>query len=57
VVEALAALQIVELSREMGLNDIILEGDALHIVTSVKAEENNWSKIGYIVDGIKEGLR
>jgi hypothetical protein len=41
VVEALAALQIVELSREMGLNDIILEGDALHIVTSVKAEENN----------------
>lgn len=30
--------------------------DALHIVTSIKTEKNNYNKVGYIVDEIKEGL-
>lgn len=56
VAEALAALQVVELSKEIGFNDIILKGDTLQIVNAVKAEGNNWSKFGHIIDGIKLGL-
>lgn len=57
VAEALAALHAMELCQEMGFNYIILDGDALQIVLAFKAEGNNWSKFGYLVDGIKEGLR
>jgi hypothetical protein len=52
----LSVLHAVELYREMSFNDIILEGNALQIVTMIKAKGNNWSKFGHIVDGIKEGL-
>jgi len=57
VAEALTALHAIKLSREMGFNDIILERYAFQIVTVIKAEENNWSKIRHIVDRIKKGLR
>jgi hypothetical protein len=57
VAKALAALHAVKLSRELSFNDIILEWDALHIVTVIKAEGNNLSKVGHIVDGIKKDLR
>ena len=33
-----------------------MEGDALQIVNAVKMEGKNWSKIGYFIDGIKDGL-
>jgi hypothetical protein len=35
---------------------ILLEGNALQIVTAVKMEGKNWSKFGHLVDGIKEDL-
>jgi ribonuclease HI len=57
VVEALAALYAVETSKEIGFHDIILEGDAIHIVNAIKATNNNWSIIAHIVDGIKLELR
>jgi hypothetical protein len=57
VVEALAVLHAMELSKEIGFNDIILKGDALQIVKAIKATFNNWSNIGHIVEGINIGLR
>jgi hypothetical protein len=42
--------------RVMCFFDIILEGDALQVVNSINANGQNWSKIGYIIDEIKEGL-
>jgi hypothetical protein len=39
----------------MRFNDIILERDDLQIVTTIKAEENNWSKFEHI-DVIRVGL-
>jgi len=50
VAEALTALHAMKLSRELSFNDIILEWDALQIVTVIKAEGNNLSKFGHIVD-------
>jgi ribonuclease HI len=57
VVEALAALHAVEISKEMDFHDIILEGDTIQIVNVIKATNNNWSSIGHIVDDIKLELR
>jgi ribonuclease HI len=41
VAEAFAAFHAVEFCREMGFNDIILEGDALQIGMATKVEGNN----------------
>lgn len=51
VAEALATLHAMELSKEIGFNDIILKGDALQIVKAIKVTFNNWSNIEYIVEG------
>jgi hypothetical protein len=56
VAEALAALHTVEFSREMGFSDIIMEGDTLQIVKTVKDLDPNGSTYGHIVEGIKMGL-
>jgi len=57
VVEALAALHAVEISKWMGFHDIILEEDALQIVNAIKVTGNIWSNFGHIVDDIKLELR
>jgi len=56
VAEALAAVHTVEFCREIGFFDIMLEGDALQIVNAVKAMGYNWSKMGNLINGIKDGL-
>jgi hypothetical protein len=56
VAEALAALHTMEFSREMGFSDIIMEGDALQIVKTVKDMDPNGSTYGHIEEGIKMGL-
>jgi hypothetical protein len=43
-----------ELYKEMGFFDIILEGDALQVVNVVNMGSLNWSKMGHLIDGIKE---
>jgi len=55
--EALAAFHAVETCKEMGFHNIILEGDALQIVNTIKVTCNNLSSFGHIVDGIKLELR
>jgi ribonuclease HI len=52
VAEALTALHAVEICKEMSFHDIILEGDVVQIVSTIKAIGKNWSG-SYIVDGIK----
>jgi ribonuclease HI len=44
--EALAALQAVELSRDLGLQDILLEGDSLQVLTMILEQEDNWCRFG-----------
>lgn len=56
VAKALAALYAVNFCREMNFYDILMEGDALQIVSAVKMESKYWSRYGHIVDGIKVGL-
>lgn len=46
MVEVLTAFHVIEVCREISFNDIILEGDALHIVNAVKTTCNNWSNFG-----------
>jgi ribonuclease HI len=41
VAEAFAAFHAIDLCREIGFSDIILEGDALHIVNAIKTTGNN----------------
>jgi hypothetical protein len=52
VVEALAALHAMEISKGMGFHDIILEE-----VNAIKVTGNIWSNFGHIVDDIKLELR
>jgi hypothetical protein len=56
-VEALAALQAVEFSREMRFYDAIVEGDALQFVNALRAKKQNWSNFRHIEDGIQECMR
>jgi ribonuclease HI len=46
VVEAQAALCAVEFCCNLGLQDIILEGDSTHVVNSVNAIGPNWCRYG-----------
>lgn len=60
VAEALAALNAVEFSRNLGLSSILLKGDSLQVVTAVKDTSPNWSRYGHIISDIKivlQGLR
>ncbi|XP_059436284.1 uncharacterized protein LOC132169234 [Corylus avellana] len=48
--EAMAALEAVEFSREVGLQDVILEGDSLQVVQALQKTEQNWIPYGHIVE-------
>jgi hypothetical protein len=46
-------VHVVELSRDLRLQDIILEGDSLKVVTMILEHEASWSRIGQIGANIK----
>ncbi|KAJ0088281.1 hypothetical protein Patl1_33237 [Pistacia atlantica] len=48
VAESFAALQAVTLAAEIGINQIILEGDALQVVNDLLRDEENWGQVGLI---------
>jgi hypothetical protein len=50
---ALVALQGVELSRDLGLQDIHLEGDSLQVVSMIQKQEDSWCRFGQIGVDIK----
>lgn len=51
--EALAALQAVELCRDLGIYKVILEGDSLTTVKAIGETKQNWLMYVQIVDDIK----
>jgi ribonuclease HI len=44
--EALVAFHAMELCRDLGLLDIILEGDPAVVVKAIAATDTNWSRYG-----------
>jgi hypothetical protein len=54
--KALVAFHAMELCRDLGLVDIIFEGDSAVFVIAVAAMDTNRSQYGQIVDDIKYAL-
>lgn len=50
VTEAIAALRAVTLCYELGLQKVILEGDALQIVRAMNTKGTHWSRYGHITE-------
>jgi ribonuclease HI len=55
--EALGARGVVEFAKDMGFNEMILEGDSKQVVTAISSKELNWCKFGHIVGDILEALK
>jgi hypothetical protein len=53
VAKAHGALSVVEFSRDMGLQSIILEDESLQVVKALTTQNQNWSKYGQILDDTK----
>ena len=53
IAKATAPLQAVELCRDIGVQDIFLEGDALTIVKAIASRTPTWYSFGQIVDDIR----
>jgi hypothetical protein len=45
-------LQAIEFCRDLGLSDIMLEGDSLQVVLAVNAKGDQWLRFGQIIDDI-----
>lgn len=56
LLEAIAALHVVILVKEIGFRDVILERDALQIVQKINSENPNLSRIGHFVESIRQEL-
>jgi ribonuclease HI len=56
VAEVLAAREAVELGTSLGLQDIILEGDALEVVKAINQDEPSRGLYGQVVNDIKNLL-
>lgn len=54
--EAMAALEAVEFSREVGLQEVIVEGDSLQVVQALRETKQNWSIYGHIVEDARMTL-
>ena len=48
----MAALRVVEFCREVGINDLILEGDSMLVVKAVKELCQGWLPYGQIIEDI-----
>lgn len=49
----MAALYAVELCHDLGIYDIILEGDSLVVVKAIKEASSSWVVFGQIMDNIQ----
>ena len=49
-VEAMGALMAAELCQDLGLPNVILEGDSLQVVQALRCMSQNWSPYGQIVE-------
>ena len=48
--ESVGALVVAEFSRDLGLQDLILEGDSITVVNALKSFSPNWSIFGQIIE-------
>jgi len=46
----LTASKIVEFSRDLGLQNVMIEGDALKIVNVLRKERYCWSRYGQLIE-------
>ena len=53
VAEALTCLQAVKLGVEMGLREVVIEGDSLTVIKKAKSRSMDRSKIGTFIHDIK----
>jgi ribonuclease HI len=54
--ESLVALHAVEFSRDLGLQDVIFEGDSLQVVKMILDQDESWCRFGQIVADIQTVL-
>lgn len=52
--EVVAALRATSLCAELGLHQIIFEGDTLAVVKAVQQKEESWSSTGMVIRDINE---
>nr|POE80721.1 hypothetical protein CFP56_73999 [Quercus suber] len=52
-IEALAALKASQFMYNLGFQNAILEGDSLGLIKALKAEDNNLSPLGLLVEDVK----
>jgi hypothetical protein len=57
VVEAFVAWEVVEFSRDLELQHVIVEGDALEIVQDLLKEWRCWSRYGQLIDDAKIAVK
>uniref|UniRef100_A0A5B7BJR2 RNase H type-1 domain-containing protein n=1 Tax=Davidia involucrata TaxID=16924 RepID=A0A5B7BJR2_DAVIN len=43
-------------SREAGIHEVIVEGDCSSIVTTISAQDDDFSALGHILDGINASM-
>lgn len=55
--EALASLHAIRWCQELGRQAIILEGDAKQVVDAINSDVNNGSRLGHIVEDIRQFLK
>jgi ribonuclease HI len=55
--EALAALHAAEFCRDLGIPEVILEGDSLMVTRALEEKGENWLRYGQIVEDTKSVLR
>jgi ribonuclease HI len=55
--EAMASFQAAKLCQELGLQNVILEGDAEVVVKGVNSKERIWTRYGHIIEGTRTVLQ
>ncbi|XP_059436227.1 uncharacterized protein LOC132169166 [Corylus avellana] len=55
--EALAAYHAVCLGRNLGMQNIYLEGDAKQVVEAINSQTSTWSRFGHLIDDTRGILR
>jgi ribonuclease HI len=57
VAEAMALRTAAAVRQQLGIMEVILEGDSLEVVQAVKKEEESWTNFGPIVEEVKDMLK
>lgn len=55
--EAVGAYSAASFCREIGIPNIILEGDSLQVVQSVTPMEESWTRFGHLVEDMQRDLQ